>query len=127
MTSHARSIKPTQPVRSGVKPFGQGTSMWSPQSPAPIAWPMPPARIEAATAPRMAASNPAPMLSSAEVADRLGVCVETICREARASNLAASKVGGQWRISEEGLARYLAGIDKPLRLYSRSRKKGSPS
>jgi excisionase family DNA binding protein len=58
------------------------------------------------------------------VASRAGVCIETIYREIRTGKLVASKVRGQWRISEEELVRYLRASEKPLRLYARATERG---
>jgi excisionase family DNA binding protein len=127
MTRLARNIKQTQPARFGVRATGRDDGMWSSQSASTFAWPTLPVSAEASTAFRAAKGNRAPMLSPAAVADRLGVCVETVCREIRDSNLMATKVRGQWRISKEGLGRYVSATDRPLRLYAHRRKGGSPS
>lgn len=92
-----------------------------------IAWPMVPARREPASPQCKAADFPAPMLSPMAVAVYLGVCTETVCREIRSGVLRAIKVRGQWRVSEEALARYQDASEWPLRLYSRSRSQKRPS
>ena len=47
------------------------------------------------------------MLSLREVADRLGVSQMTVRRLIRRGELIAVKVGGQYRVSEESLQRYI--------------------
>ena len=92
---------------------------------AQIAWPSLPARP--LTQPAEVRAPASPLLSPAAVANRVGVCVDTIYREIRAARLSASKVRGQLRISEEELGRYLKASEKPLRLYAGAvGRKGTP-
>ena len=48
------------------------------------------------------------MLSLREVADRLGVSEMTVRRLVKRGELVAVRVGGQYRISEENLQRYIS-------------------
>lgn len=49
------------------------------------------------------------MLRAREVAERLGVRVETVCRHARHGKIPAVRVGGQWRFPEDRLEAWLRG------------------
>jgi excisionase family DNA binding protein len=54
----------------------------------------------------------APLNSAPAVADYLGVSVPTVYRLLRSRKLQGIKVGGQWRIADEALRRFLEdGID----------------
>lgn len=49
------------------------------------------------------------MLRAREVAERLRVRVETVCRHARSGKIPAVRVGGQWRFPEDRLEAWLRG------------------
>lgn len=47
------------------------------------------------------------MLRAREVAERLGLRVETVCRHARHGRIPAVRVGGTWRFPEDRLEAWL--------------------
>lgn len=52
--------------------------------------------------------------SIGDVQEMWGVSATTLYREIRAGKLMASKVGGQWRITESALVTYLKANEHPL-------------
>ena len=55
--------------------------------------------------------RPNPMLSAAQVAEELAIHARTVLNLIYRGDLKAVRVGGQWRIRERDLARYLARED----------------
>ena len=54
------------------------------------------------------ATRATPMLTLQQVSEQLAVGYWTVWRLVRDGELPAAKVGAQWRVSHEALARYLA-------------------
>ena len=51
------------------------------------------------------------LVTSSEAARQLGVCEETVRRRLRAGELPGTKLGQQWFVEQESLARYKQGSD----------------
>lgn len=59
-------------------------------------------------------SSSAPLFAVEEAAARLGVSLTTVYREIHDNKLKATKIRGQWRISETQLADYRRACERPL-------------
>lgn len=68
-----------------------------------------------------------PIYSQADLAKRLGVCVETIARARKRGRLIGHLIEGQWRFSDQQFADYKKLTTKPLRLYGRRSNPNDPS
>ena len=77
---------------------------------------------------RISNADPEPMLTTKQVARRLGVTVETVCAFVRAGLLQAALVGRAYRFEAEWVETFLAnsGRPKPGRKRPRTADLGAP-